>query len=98
MKIYLKVPYSSRREAKGGGALWEPSTKRWYVVSETAYMRCRQWALPLTDEQLAYFNAPGRSAAYEKAMADFRASNPGYLRENPGERRMNRSTSRGGSR
>lgn len=73
MKFYLRVPYSERLQAKALGARWEPSTKRWYVLSETAYHACKRWAQPLTAEQREYLAAPGRSAAYSRAMEQWHA-------------------------
>lgn len=71
MKIYLRVPYEQRREAKQNGAHWEPSTKRWYVVSAQAWLRCKRWALPLSVAEKDFLSDPSREQAYSKAMKDF---------------------------
>jgi hypothetical protein len=68
VKIYLRVPYPDRREAKRLGAHWEPSTKRWYVVSSEAWLRCKRWALPLSNEERDFLSDPARKQAYAKAF------------------------------
>ncbi len=95
MKFYLKVPYPERRTAKAAGALWEPSTKRWYCVSETVWNRCRAWQLPLTTEQQEYLASPARAAAYSRAMDAYNAEPKFKARP---QARYSRSTSRGGQR
>ncbi len=72
MKFYLKVPYGEHRQAKAFGALWEPSSKLWYCVSETVRTRCSRWALPLTEEQKNYLDAPGRTTAFSRAMDSYK--------------------------
>lgn len=76
MRIYLRVPYHDRREAKANGAHWDPVSKRWYVLSEEAFRRCSRWVLPLTPEEHAYLYDPVRSAQYEKAMQAFKEEHP----------------------
>jgi len=35
-KIYLNVPFSQKDHAKGLGAKWEPTKKKWYIFDNTA--------------------------------------------------------------
>lgn len=35
-RIYLKVPYEEKEEAKKYGARWDPSRKKWYLTPERA--------------------------------------------------------------
>jgi|APGre2960657444_1045066.scaffolds.fasta_scaffold00037_16 hypothetical protein len=43
-RVYLVVPYGEREEAKGGGALWDPSAKLWWASPDSLAAKCFQHA------------------------------------------------------
>jgi hypothetical protein len=37
IRVDLRVPYSEKDEAKALGARWDPSIKKWYVLSNNVH-------------------------------------------------------------
>ncbi|MGJ0847753.1 DUF5710 domain-containing protein [Tissierella praeacuta] len=42
-KLYLKVPYAEKDEAKALGARWDPQRKEWYVNDSSIYYLFAKW-------------------------------------------------------
>ena len=42
-RLYLKVPYKEKDEAKALGARWDPERKEWYTENYKAYHLFRKW-------------------------------------------------------
>ena len=66
VKIYLRVPYHHRREAKARGAHWDPIRKLWYVLSTEAFNACQPWKTDISAEQKAWLYDKVRLAKYER--------------------------------
>lgn len=46
MRLYLKVPYSEKDEAKALGAKWNVKAKKWYTdVQADEYVKFSKWIL-----------------------------------------------------
>ena len=43
-RFYLAVPYAQKDEAKGLGARWDPTRKRWYVPEGLDLSVFQRWA------------------------------------------------------
>ena len=72
MKVFLKVPYDERREAKALGAHWDPSEKRWYVLSRPEFIACKRWWPEITDEIRSWLNDLELTKYYGEAVSSTR--------------------------
>jgi len=69
MKVFLRVPYEQRRQARAMGACWDPVHKKWYVVSRTAFMDCKPWWPVVNDEVMSWLHDTELSKYFGEAMA-----------------------------
>jgi hypothetical protein len=42
-KVWLKVPYREKEEAKAVGCRWDPKAKRWYAPLATPKEHIKRW-------------------------------------------------------
>jgi len=80
LKVILQVPYSDRREAKRRGAHWDPSTKKWYVLSRPEFLACRHWWPVWTDEAKAELYSWLKDLSLTKQYGEAVASTPNPVR------------------
>ena len=45
-RVYLKVPFAQKEEAKRLGARWDQQSKRWFVFGDLDLTAFAQWRLP----------------------------------------------------
>lgn len=43
MRADLNVPFAEKNQAKAGGAIFDRTSKVWFVCNPPAYENCRQW-------------------------------------------------------
>eukprot|EP00969_Alexandrium_andersonii_P031531 1377108-Alexandrium_andersonii.AAC.1 len=49
-RIYLRVPFTEKDEAKARGAKWDPGCKKWYASCTEDFARLTKWSVAGANE------------------------------------------------